>query len=167
VTVAAERVRVHPLARLGFGLSLAALFVAWYGSLHAEKQLPATGLRTARGPTAVIAEPGPWYEKVVDRAEVKLFGDRWDRRELEATERSRLASWLVQILGFWLPLTLGLSSAYLGASALSTIEHLGGRAAGNFQAVFAIMIGGFAAIIAGCMIVSYYIWPHVPSLYTL
>jgi hypothetical protein len=29
-----------------------------------------------------------------------------------------------------------------------------------------MMIGGFAAVIAGCMLVSVFLWPHFPSIYT-
>ena len=28
------------------------------------------------------------------------------------------------------------------------------------------MIGGFAAVIAGCMLVSVFLWPNLPSIYT-
>ena len=49
---------------------------------------------------------------------------------------------------------------------MSVIEKSKPRCSGNFQAVFAIMIGGFAAVIAGCMLVSVYLWPNIPSLYT-
>ena len=42
----------------------------------------------------------------------------------------------------------------------------GGKYGGHFQGVFAILIGMFAAVIAGCMMLSLYVWPHLPALYT-
>ena len=73
---------------------------------------------------------------------------------------------LLQVVAFVLPFVLGLTAAFLGGNALSAIEQSGGRRSGSFQGVFAIMIGGFAAVIAGCLLFSIYIWPSVPSPYT-
>jgi hypothetical protein len=157
---------VHKLAWAGFATAILALLLAWYGSLHAEKHLADSPLRAARGSANVIAEPGPWYERLVDRTEVSIFGERFDRKVLEATERSRAARYAVQAVAFVLPFVLGLAAAVAGGSALTAIENSGGTRSGNFQAVFAIMIGGFAAVIAGCMLVSVYVWPLVPSAYT-
>ena len=159
-------VLIHRMAWLGFGLALLALVLAWYGSLHAEKHIAGSPLREARASANVIAEPGPRYERLFDRAEVSVFGNRFDKTVLQATERSRLANYSVQFVAFMLPFVLGLSAALLGGSAMTAIEKSGGTRSGNFQAVFAIMIGGFAAVIAGCMLLSVYIWPRLPSIYT-
>jgi hypothetical protein len=162
-----QRAPVHRLAWGGFGLAIVALLLAWYGSLHAEKDIAGSPLREARGASNVIAEPGPWYERLFDRTEVSIFGERFDRKVLGLTERSKSARYLVQFIAFGLPFVLGLAAAIRGGNAMTEIERAGGTRSGHFQAVFAIMIGGFAAVIAGCMIVSVYIWPQLPSIYTL
>jgi hypothetical protein len=161
-----NRSPVHPLAWIGFVLALLALLLAWYGSLHAEKHIAGSPLRAARQSANVMAEPGPWYERVFDRAEVSVFGQRVDQKVLEATERSAAIRATMQFVAYVLPFMLGLIAALLGGHAMSVIESATPRRSGNFQAVFAIMIGGFAAVIAGCMLVSVYLWPHLPSLYT-
>jgi hypothetical protein len=165
-TIEVKRSPVHPLAKVGFGLAVVALLLAWYGSLHAEKHIAGSQLREARQTANVIGEPGRWYERLFDRAEVSIFGERIDQKVLEATTRSASIRYLVQFVAYVLPFILGLSAAWLGATAMSTIERSIPRRSGNFQAVFAIMIGGFAAVIAGCMLVSVFVWPHLPSLYT-
>jgi hypothetical protein len=140
--------------------------LAWYGSLHAEKHIAGSPLREARQSANIIGEPGPWYERLFDRAEVSVFGGRFDEKVLAATERSAGIRYTVQFLAFVLPFVLGIVSAWLGAGAMSRIEKSQPRTSGNFHAVFAIMIGGFAAVIAGCMLVSVFLWPHLPSIYT-
>lgn len=157
---------VHRLAWTAFVLAAVSLLLAWYGSLHAEKHLAGSPLRAARGPANVIGEPGPWYERVVDRTEVSIFGERFDQSVLAATERSRAARAAVHFVAFVLPLVLGLAAAWMGGCAMTAIERSSERRSGNFQAVFAVMIGGFATVIAGCMLFSVYIWPVVPAAYT-
>jgi hypothetical protein len=157
---------VHRFALVGFTLSVVALLLAWYGSLHAEKHIAGSPLREARQSANIIGEPGPWYERLFDRAEASVFGGRFDQKVLEATERSPGIRYAMQFIAFVLPFVLGLVSARLGASAMTKIEKSHPRTSGNFQAVFAIMIGGFAAVIAGCMLVSVFLWPNLPSIYT-
>jgi hypothetical protein len=166
-TVGARKSPVHRLAWIAFAMSLVALLLAWYGSLHAEKQIAGSPLREARGAAGLPSEPGPWYERLLDRTETAIFGDRIDRKMLDLTERSKIARYSLQIVAFVLPFVLGLTAAFLGGSAMTKVEKSGRRYVGNFHSVFAIMIGGFAAVIAGCMMVSVYVWPHVPSFYTL
>lgn len=163
---AANRSAVLPLAWIGFALALFALILAWYGSLHAEKHIAGSPLREARQSANVIGEPGPWYERLFDRAEVSVFGEHLDQKILTATERSPAVRYLVELVAYALPFVLGLAAAILGGHTMSVIEKSTPRRSGNFQAVFAIMIGGFAAVIGGCMLVSVYLWPHLPSLYT-
>jgi len=114
----------------------------------------------------VIAEPGPWYERAWDRAETSAFGGRVDQMVLDLTERSKIARYSLQIVAFVLPFVLGIAAALLGGSAMTVIERSGGTKSGNFQAVFAIMIGGFAAVISGCMLGSVYVSRYLPSIYT-
>ena len=161
-----KRAPVHPFARAGFILAVLALLLAWYGSLHAEKHIAGSPLREARQSANVIAEPGPWYERLVERAELSLFGDHVDRKILEATEQSATVRHSVQFIAYVLPFMLGLAAAWLGGGAMSAIERSSSPRTGHFQSVFAIMIGGFAAVIAGCMIVSVFLWPHIPAAYT-
>jgi hypothetical protein len=162
-----RRAPMHGLAVTSFALALIALVLAWYGSLHAEKHIAGSPLREARASANVIAEPGTWYERLEDRAEVSFFGARFDQKVLELTRESRGARYSLQVIAFVLPFVLGLVAALLGGSALTAIERSGGTRSGNFQGVFAILIGGFAAVIGGCMLVSVYLWPHLPSIYTL
>lgn len=161
-----SRVPVHRLAWAGFTLALVALLLAWYGSLHAEKHIAGSPLREARQSANVIGEPGPWYERLFDRAAVSIFGGGFDQKVLEATERSPGIRYTMQFIAFVLPFVLGLLSTWLGASAMAEIQKSQPKTSGNFQAVFAIMIGGFAAVIAGCMLVSLFLWPNLPSIYT-
>ena len=167
-TLAAEtRLKpVYRLAWIGFAISLLALVLAWYGSLHAEKQLPQSPLNEARGLSSKPAEPGPWYERVLYRSEVTLFGGDMDQRVLAITEKSEFARDSLIGLAYALPFLLGLLATYVGATAMRAIERSRGQYVGNFQAVFSIMIGGFASVISGCMMFSLFVWPHVPSLYT-
>ncbi|MBA2224656.1 MAG: hypothetical protein N3E46_02635 [Gemmataceae bacterium] len=157
---------VHPLARWAFTLSLMALILGWYGSLHAEKHIAGSPLRQARGSAGLPAQPNNWYERVVDRLEVALFGTQVDRIVLAWTERSRVARYSLQAVAFYLPGILGLSAVWMGSQAMAVIERQRGRYSGNFHSVFAIMIGGFAAIISACMIFSVHLWPWMPQLYT-
>jgi hypothetical protein len=161
-----KRAPVHRLAWAGFALALASLLLAWYGSLHAEKHIAGSPLREARQSANVIGEPGPWYERVFDRAEASALGQRLDQKALEATESSSAIRYTIQFVAYVLPFVLGLAAALMGGSAMSMIERSAATRSGNFQAVFAIMIGGFAAVIAGCMMVSVFVWPHLPSIYT-
>jgi len=167
VTGGARRAPVHRLAWAGFATAVVALLLAWYGSLYAEKHIAGSPLREARGSAGLPAEPGPWYERLWERVEVRVLGDRADTKILALTERSKIARYSLQVVAFVLPFVLGLVAALVGGSAMTAIERSGGTRAGNFQAVFAIMIGGFAAIIGACMIFSVYVWPHLPSIYTM
>ena len=65
-----------------------------------------------------------------------------------------------------LPFWLGLAGALTGGWAMKVVQQSGGKYAGNALAVFSMMIGGLATVVAGCMMVSLYVWPHLPSLYT-
>lgn len=161
-----KRAPVQWLAWLGFAMSLVALLLAWYGSLHAEKHIAGSPLREARGSANVISGPGPWFERAFDRTEVRVFGEHLDKKILEFTERSKIARYSLQIVAFVLPFVLGITAALIGGTAMTAVEKSKGQYSGNFQSVFSILIGGFAAIIAGCMIVSVYIWPLMPSFYT-
>jgi hypothetical protein len=165
-TAVAKSKPVHYMAWLGFVISLFAVLLAWYGSLHAEKQLSHSPLRETRGTAFVLAEPAHWYEKLWDRTEWNIFGGRVDQNMLELTERSKIARYSVQLIAFGLPFILGITACLVGATAMKRIEQTSFKYVGNFQAVFSIMIGGFASVIAGCMIVSFYVWPYIPSLYT-
>jgi hypothetical protein len=162
----AKKLRVHRLAKISFASSLVALVFAFYGSLQAEKHIPDSPLRQARGSAGLPAEPTNWWERMVAKGETSIFGDRIDRKILALTERSKLANYSLQVIAFFFPFVLGLIAAFMGGNAMSAIERESGRYAGNFQAVFSIMIGGFAAVISGCMIFAMYIWQYVPSMYT-
>ncbi|HSQ58322.1 MAG TPA: hypothetical protein VLM40_21555 [Gemmata sp.] len=164
--IATRKTPYHRLAVTGFVLSILALVLAFYGSLYAEKHLAGSPLREARGSAGLPAEPVTWVERVWAKGETTIFGDRIDRKMVALTERSKIANYSLQIIAFILPFFLGIAAAVIGGNALTAIERTAGKTIGNFQAVFSIMIGGFAATISGCMILSYYIWPMIPAAYT-
>jgi hypothetical protein len=89
-----------------------------------------------------------------------------DHKLLELTQRSKIANYSLQVLAFFLPLALGVGAALTGGLAMKVIEQSGGKYAGNFQSVFSMLMGGFAAVIAGCMIFTLYVWPLIPPVYT-
>jgi nitric oxide reductase large subunit len=82
---------------------------------------------------------------------------------LGATGPSRF--W-IPFAAFIVPLALGLAAAFMGGAAMRAIERDKGTTSGSGAAVFAIMIGGLSAVIAGCMIFVVYGWKYVPTLYT-
>jgi hypothetical protein len=164
--LATKQLPIHWLARAAFALSLVAVAFAFYGSLHAEKQIADSPLRQARGSAGLPAEPTRWWDRLLARGETSLFGDRIDRKVRALTARSKIANYSLQIIAFFLPFALGITAAYMGGHAMTAIERQHEKYVGNFQAVFSIMIGGFAAVISGCMIFSLYVWPAIPSLYT-
>jgi hypothetical protein len=161
-----RRAPVHRLAMIGFVLAVLALVLAWYGSLHAEKHIAGSPLREARQSANVIGEPGSWYERLAHSSEVSIFGGHFDQKVFEATERSPAIRYALQFIAYVLPFVLGLAAALMGGTAMSAIDQSAATRSGHFQAVFAIMIGGFAAVIAGCMLASVYLWPNLPSIYT-
>jgi hypothetical protein len=159
-----ERRPTHGLAKFAFVTSLVAVTLAFYGSLFAEKHIAGSPLRQARGSAGLPTEPVRWWERLWVSGERAVFGDRLERAVHELTSRSPLMNQTLQVVAYFLPFVLGLLAAFAGGNALTAIEKNPERG-GDFPAVFAIMIGGFAAVIAGCMILSQYLWPLVPSLY--
>jgi hypothetical protein len=164
--IGATKVPYHRLAVASFVASIVALVLAFYGSLYAEKHIAGSPLREARGSAGLPAEPVSWYDRLWARGETTIFGDRIDRKMVALTERSKIANYSLQVIAFVLPFVLGIAAAITGGNAMAAIERSGGKTVGNFQAVFSIMIGGFAAVISGCMMLSLYVWPMLPSLYT-
>jgi hypothetical protein len=101
------------------------------------------------------------------KGEVSVFGDRIDRKMLALTERSKIANYSLQVIAYVLPFALGLAGALTGGWAMKVVQQSNGKYSGNTLAVFSMMIGGLAAVVAGCMMVSLYLWPHMPALYTM
>ncbi len=159
------KVPVHGLAWLGFGASLFAVVLAFYGSLYAEKHLSGSPLREARGAAGLPATPRSWHERVLANIETSLFGDRIDRKMVDITKNSNIANYTIQLIAFVIPFVMGITAALLGGWAMTIVERENGRYSGNFQGVFSILIGMFAAVISGCMMFSLYVWPNLPSLY--
>jgi len=71
----------------------------------------------------------------------------------------------IAFAAYFLPFGLGLAASFLGGKAMRMIDPSGRTHSGNRHCVFAIMIGGLAAVVSGCMIFAVYVWPHVPALY--
>jgi hypothetical protein len=164
--VATTKVPYHRLAVAAFVTSIVALVLAFYGSLYAEKHIADSPLRQARGSAGLPAEPVSRYDRLWTWGETTIFGDRIDRKMLALTERSKIANYSLQVIAFVLPFVLGIAAAVTGGQAMGAIERSAGKTVGNFQGVFSIMIGGFAAVISGCMMLSFHVWPMLPSLYT-
>lgn len=162
----APKLPLHPLALGAFALALVSLLLASYGSLYAEKHLAGSPLREARGSAGLPAEPTHWYERAFSRGEATIFGGRIDSKVLALTSRSKIANYSLQIVAFVVPFVGGIVAALLGGWGMTAIERSATRYGGSLQAVFAQLIGSFAAVIAGCMMLSYYVWPLLPSLYT-
>lgn len=157
---------VHPLAWAGITTAAVAAVLALYGSMAAEKHIAGSPLREARGSAGLPAQPESWADRQWARGETSVFGDRIDRKMLALTERSKITNYSVQAVAFVLPFVLGILAALTGGSAMSAVERSGGKYVGNTLAVFAMLAGGLAAVVAGCMMVSLYVWPRIPSLYT-
>lgn len=166
VTGSTRGVPVHPLAWAAITTAVVAGVLALYGSMQAEKHLPDSPLRAARGDAGLPARPGTWAGRKWEQAEASAFGGDLDRKVLETTERSKVANYALQAVAYVLPFVLGVAAALAGGSAMNAVERGGGKYAGNTLSVFAMLAGGLAAVVAGCMMVSLYLWPHVPSLYT-
>jgi hypothetical protein len=160
------RAPIHRMAWAGIVIAVIAGVLALYGSMAAEKHLARSPLREARGSAGLPAQPGSGFERLVVKGETSLFGDRIDRKMLAFTERSKIANYSVQIVAYILPFWLGLAGALTGGWAMKVVQQSGGKYAGNTLAVFSMMVGGLAAVVAGCMMVSLYVWPLMPSLYT-
>lgn len=160
------RAPIHRMAWLGIAMAVLAGVLALYGSMQAEKHLAGSPLREARGSAGLPAQPESWLGKKIANAEVRAFGDRIDHKMRALTERSKFANYSLQVVAFVLPFFLGLAGALTGGWAMKVVQASGGKYAGNTLAVFSMMIGGLAAVVAGCMVVSLYLWPHLPTLYT-
>lgn len=131
------RVRNHPLATAAFGAAIVAGVLALYGSFLSQKHLAGSPLNVARG------EPG-----------------------LAATRDSKVTRYTVQAVAYVLPFVLGVGAAVMGGESMKAIERSNGARGGNRFGVFAIMVGGLAAVVAGCMILAVYGWKYLPALYT-
>jgi len=163
---AATKLPVHPLALSGFVMALVSIVLAFYGSLYAEKHLAGSPLREARGSAGLPGEPTRWYDRALARGETTVFGGRIDSKMIALTTRSKVANYSLQIVAFVVPFVLGIVAALLGGWGMTAIERSADRYSGNLQAVFSQLIGSFAAVIAGCMMLSFYVWPLMPALYT-
>jgi hypothetical protein len=157
---------VYRLARVSLLTAVVAFGLACYGSFVAETHLADSPLRQARGEAGLPAEPTAWSGRTVARAETAVFGKRLGPAMQEWTARSPAARYGLQFVAFVLPLVLGVGAAWMGGNALTTIEGAGRKYVGNFHAVFALLIGGLAAVISGCMLAALFLWRFVPAGYT-
>ncbi len=166
VTGSSRAVPVHRMSWVGIGMAVVAGVLALYGSMHSEKHIDDSPLRVARGSSGLPAKPESGVGRLIVKAETSAFGERIDTKMLALTKRSKVANYTLQIVAYVLPFWLGLAAALTGGWAMQTVQKSDGKYAGNTLAVFSMMAGGLAAVVAGCMMVSIYVWPHVPSLYT-
>jgi hypothetical protein len=161
-----SRAPIHWMSWTAIAMAVVAGVLALYGAMAAEKHVAGSPLRLARGDANMNASPTPWYDRLLMKGEVSVFGERLDKRMLALTGRSKVANYSLQLVAFVLPFFLGLAAALVGGWAMKAVQASGGRFAGNTLAVFSMMIGGLAAVTAGCMMISLYVWPLLPSTYT-
>ena len=166
VTRPGRRAPVHRMAWAAIAMAVVSGVLALYGSMHAEKHIAGSPLREARGTTAAPAKPGSALERLVAKSETGVFGTDADSKVRAWTQRSKIANYTLQLAAYVLPFFLGLAGALTGGWAMKVVQQSGGRYAGNTLSVFAMMVGGLGAVVAGCMMVSLYVWPLLPSLYT-
>ncbi len=188
VTGSTRGVPVHRLAWAGIVTAVFAGLLALYGSMHAEKHFAHSPLREAREQAVLPPrQQEPFGEYVRTRSAEETArsrasrGWRWvsttwhtmvaavqwgDRWILTHTTNSKIANSSLQIFVYVLPFVLGVGAALTGGSAMNAVQRSGGRCVGNTLAVFSMLVGGLAAVVAGCMMIALYVWPRVPSLYT-
>jgi phosphate/sulfate permease len=127
----------HPVAVAALAMAIVSLALSFYGSFLGEKHMAFSPLNEARN------EPG-----------------------LEVTRNSKIARYSLQAVAYFVPFALGIAAAMTGAVAMRRIELGNGKYSGNTRAVFAVLVGGLATVTSGCMILSLYVWKHLPPLYT-
>lgn len=154
-------VPVHRLAWAGIVTAVFAGVLALYGSMEAEKHIAGSPLREARTDPKVPPQPGWWIERQLVRGETSVFGDRIDTKMRTLTQNSKIANYALQIFAYVLPFVLGVGAALTGGATMNAVERSGGRYVGNTLAVFSMLAGGLAAVVAGCMMVSLYLWPRL------
>ncbi|HEX4606738.1 MAG TPA: hypothetical protein VH092_00900 [Urbifossiella sp.] len=131
--------RPRRLSRAGAALlvALLALGLSLYGSLLSERHLAGSRLNEARN------APGAAFTR--------------------SSEGVRTA---VAVGAYALPFVLGVVATVLGGWAMRGLERRPDERIGHLTAVLAVMIGGLAAVVSGCMLFAVYGWQHVPSYYT-
>ena len=127
----------HPVVVAALATAIVALALSFYGSFLGEKHMAGSPLNEARN------EPGQSF-----------------------TRDSKIARYSHQLLAYFLPFALGVVATLGGAAGMRKIEASAGEYRGNTAGVFAVLVGGLAAVTSGCMILSLYVWKHLPSLYT-
>jgi hypothetical protein len=127
---------VHPRAKGAIISACVALVLALYGAFGAERHLDGSRLNVARNQSGPIKK-----------------------------EDSKLAYYTVQFGAYFLPFLLGLWAAKAGGDAMSLIEKMPEKYSGNMAAALAILIGGLAAITAGCMIFVSFLWEYIKPIY--
>lgn len=166
----APKLPIHRLSYVAFATALVAGALALYGGMHAEKVIPNSPLRAARGTSGLPVAQPTGFEGARAAIERRIFSqtsDDLDARVSAWVAESQTARYGLQVLAFFAPFGLGLLAALAGGEAMKAVQASEGKYGGNTLAVFAMMVGGLAAVVAGCMILSVYVWPHVPSAYTL
>src|SRR5688572_18762821 len=188
VTGSNPRAPIHRMAWSAIAMAVVAGVLALYGSLYAEKQIPGTPLCEARGEPPVAPADfkplGAYTDHQIAQRNPKgpirglyrvRYGAEWtyyyavgalDRAVVARTKKSKFASYTLQLVVYVLPFGLGLAGALTGGWAMKVVQQSGGKYGGDTLAVFSMMVGGLAAVVAGCMMLSLYVWPLLPTFYT-
>jgi hypothetical protein len=117
-------------------LAVFAFGLSLYGSLLSELHLPGSPLNAARNANGAEFA----------RSDAGLAG--------------------LLVVAYGLPFVLGIAAVVLGGRATRALEPQPADRVGHFAAVFAVMIGGLAAVVSACMLLAVYGWKHVPAWYT-
>lgn len=128
--------RICPRAKFALLVALVAVALAVYGALVSEGQLAGSRLNAARNGAGA-----------------------------EFTQSSEATRMTIAVVAYKLPFVLGLVASLLGSRATRLLEQHPEDRIGHLAAVFAVMLGGLAAVVSGCMLLAVYGWPHVPGYY--
>ena len=69
----------------------------------------------------------------------------------------------VRAVGYYTPLVLGAVAVGLGAAGLRRIEAADGDLGGDWQGVFAVMLGGLAVVVGLVQVFATHVWPALPG----
>ncbi len=128
--------RICPRAKVALVVALVALGLAVYGAQVSEVQIAGSRLNAARNASGA-----------------------------EFTQSSEAVRTAIAVVGYALPFVLGIIAGFLGSRATRLLEHHPEDRVGHLAAVFAVMLGGLAAVVSGCMLLAVYGWSHVPAYY--
>ena len=163
VTGSTHGVLIHRMSWAGIAMAVSR--ACWCFTARWLRKSTSLAARCARrGVAGLPAQPSSWSGRVWVKSETSLFGNRIDQKLLALTERSKIANYSVQIVAYVLPFFLGLAAALTGGWAMKAVQASGGKLRGQHAGGLRDDDRRLAAVVAGCMMVSLYVRPLIPSL---